>query len=389
MSGMRIPFGPQHPAFKEPLNFQFDIAGEVVLSAKPRIGYAHRGIEKLAETKTYVQNIYLMERICGICSHQHAMCYAQAVEKILQVRPPQRAKYIRLIFHELERIHSHYLWLALTSYALGFESLFMYTLRDREEVMRILEEVSGHRVNYGMVIIGGVRRDFTSDHVEKIRRMINFFERRTKYYKNLCARDPLLRKRSRGIAILSSQDAKALGSVGPTLRASGIKRDVRSDDQYCAFDEVPFTPVVYDGCDLESRILLRCDEVFESLNVILYALENLPSGEISVKVPPQVPVGEAYSRVEAPRGENFHHIFSSGEITPSRVKVRTPTVANLLALCKMLEGVHIADIPAVIAGIDPCIGCADRAIFIDRGKGKSWIWDEDTLRRYGIKWYSG
>ena len=389
MAGMRVPFGPQHPVLKEPLNFQFEIEGEVVVSVKPRIGYAHRGIEKLAETKTFVQNIYLMERICGICSLQHAMCYAQAVEKIIPLSVPRRALYIRLILHELERIHSHFLWLGLTAYAMGFESLFMYALRDREEVMKVLEEISGHRVNYGMIILGGVQRDLDSSKVDRIRRVMGFFEERTRYYKSICAKDPLMQKRSQGIAILSPKDAKALCAVGPILRASGIRRDIRSDDRYGAYDEVPFEPVVYDGCDLESRILLRCDEVLESVEVVKYTLDHLPGGDIRVKAPARVPAGEGWSRVEAPRGENFHYVLSSGGATPSRLKVRTPTVANLLALCKMMEGIHIADIPVVITGIDPCIGCADRMAFVDVDKGKSWVWDEEYLRRYGVKWYSG
>jgi Ni,Fe-hydrogenase III large subunit len=389
MAGMQLPFGPQHPVLKEPLNFQFEIEGEIVVSVKPRIGYAHRGIEKLAETKTFVQNLYLMERICGICSHQHAMCYAQAVEQIIPLTVPPRAQYIRLILHELERIHSHYLWFSLTAYAMGFESLFMYVLRDREEVMKLLEAISGHRVNYGMVTLGGVRCDIDASKVDNIRQVMRFFEKRTQYYKGVCADDPVFRKRTQGIAILSPSDAKVLGAVGPTLRASGIKRDIRSDDRYCAYNEIPFEPVVSDGCDLASRILLRCDEVLECVNIVQYALDHLPSGDIGVKAPARIPSGEGWSRVEAPRGENFYYVLSSGSTTPSRLKIKTPTLSNLLALCKMMEGIHIADIPVAITGIDPCIGCADRMAFVDLSKEQSWLWDEDYLRRYGIKWYSG
>jgi NADH-quinone oxidoreductase subunit D len=387
--GATIPLGPQHPALKEPLNFQFEVEGETVVSAKPRIGYAHRGVEKLAESKTFVQNIYLAERICGICSHQHALCYAQAVERILQLEPPPRARYIRLILHELERIHSHYLWLGLTAYAMGFETLFMYTLRDREEVMKVLEEVSGHRVNYGMVTLGGVRRDLDSSKVENIRKAMDFFERRTRYYKKLCETEPIVHRRCEGIGVLKPRDADELCAVGPTARASSVKRDVRADEPYTGYDEVPFNPVFYDGCDVESRILLRCDEVLESVNVIRYAVDHLPGGETQTRVSARIPAGEGWSRVEAPRGENFHYVLSEGGVRPSRLKVRTPTVANLLAMCMMLRGAHIADIPVIIAGVDPCIGCADRVAFVDLTKRRSWVWDGETLRRYGVAWYAG
>ncbi|MDH5686793.1 MAG: nickel-dependent hydrogenase large subunit [Candidatus Bathyarchaeota archaeon] len=387
MSTIRIPFGPQHPALEEPINFIFEVEEEKVVNVTPRLGYIHRGIEKLAENRTYLQNVYLAERICGICSFAHAACYSQAVEELLGTEVPEKARFIRTIIGEMERVQNHYLWLGLTAKEMGFETLFMYAWRDREKMLEILELISGKRVNYGVNTIGGVRCDISSEMLEEIKDKLHQLEERAKYYKSVCTKDQTILKRTVDVGILAPRDALKLCAVGPTLRASGVARDVRSDYPYAAYGEVPLRVVTYKGCDVSSRILVRIDEIPVSIGIVEYALENLPIGPIRVRVPRVVPEGEAVSLVEAPRGEDLHYLRSDGSEKPARLKVRAPTLANLPALCKMLVDVNIADIPVVIAGIDPCIACAERVIMIDVESKKRKMWSGEELRRYAIEWY--
>lgn len=387
MSTFRIPFGPQHPALKEPINFTFKVDGERVVSVKLRLGYVHRGIEKLAEDRTYTQNIHLVERVCGLCSQAHVICFSQAVEEILGVEIPARARYLRTIIAEMERIQNHYMWLGFTAHEMGFETLFMYTWRDREIALNILETITGKRVNYGINTIGGLRRDLTAIAVNPVKRGLDQLEDRMKYYKKLCMTEPTILKRTVGVGILRPKDALRFGAVGPTLRASGIKRDIRFDDPYAAYEEASFNIITYDGCDVASRLLARCEEVFESIEIIRQMLDNLPKGKVRVRVPSQVPQGEAVSRVEAPRGENLHYLRADGTDKLARLKMRAPTLANLLPLCKMFENMNIADIPMIIAGIDPCIACAERMTFIDTENRSTNSWTGDELRKYSIGWY--
>lgn len=378
---IKVPFGPQHPALKEPENFLFEVDGETVVDVKPRLGYNHRGMEKAFELRTYIQNIYLAERICGICSDAHTTCYTQAIEELLNVEPPPRARYIRVIIAELERIHSHALWVGLAAHEIGFDTLFMYVWRDRETVLDMFEMISGNRIHYAMNTIGGVRRDIPAAMASKIGKGLDFLEKRLKYYLNVVQTEQTILKRTAGVGILKPKDAVNLCAVGPTLRASGIKNDVRSDDPYVAYDEIPFNVITHGGCDVLSRLLVRCEEMLESIKMIRYASDNMPDGIIRVQVPKKVPQGEAVSRVEAPRGELIHYAKSNGTTKPERYKVRSPTLANIPALCKMLLGGYVADIPIVLAGIDPCFACMDRMAFVDTKKNKKWVWTMQQLRR--------
>ena len=378
---IKVPFGPQHPAMKEPENFLFEVDGEIVVDVKPRLGYNHRGMEKAFELRTYIQNIYLAERICGICSDAHTTCYTQAIEELLNVQPPARARYIRVIIAELERIHSHALWVGLAAHEIGFDTLFMYVWRDRETVLDMFEMISGNRIHYAMNTIGGVRRDIPAAMASKIGKGLDFLEKRLKYYLNVVQTEQTILKRTAGVGILKPKDAVNLCAVGPTLRASGIKNDVRSDDPYIAYDEIPFNVITHGGCDVLSRLLVRCEEMLESIKMIRYASDNMPDGIIRVQVPKKVPQGEVVSRVEAPRGELIHYAKSNGTTKPERYKVRSPTLANIPALCKMLLGGYVADIPIVLAGIDPCFSCMDRMAFVDIKQNKEWVWTMQQLRR--------
>lgn len=387
MSTFRIPFGPQHPALEESISFTFEVEGEKVVSVKPRLGYMHRGIEKLAEERTYAQNTHLVERVCGICSQAHSICFSQAVEEIIDIEIPARARYIRTVMAELERVQNHLLWLGITAHEMGFQTLFMYTWRDREVVLNIVEAVTGKRVNYGINTIGGMRRNLTTELIKQISKGLKIIEERTNYYKKICTSESTVLNRTIDVGILTQRDALKLSAVGPTIRASGIKRDVRADDPYAAYDEISFNVITYDGCDVASRLWVRIDELFESMNIINEALDNLPKGDVRANVPKNVQEGESLNRVEAPRGENAHYLRSDGTDRPFRLKIRAPTLANILALCEMFVDMNIADIPVVIAGIDPCIACAERITFIDMEKKSRWIWGREELRRFSQKWY--
>lgn len=384
---IRIVIGPQHPALKEPERFILELEGEQVVRAIPRIGYVHRGIEKAIEGRTYLQNLYLVERICGICSHAHTTCYVQAIEDLLAVEIPPRARYIRTIFAELERIHSHLLWLGLIAHEVGFDTFFMYIWRDRELVMDLFEELSGNRVHYAMNTIGGVRRDIDHNKASKILKVLEIIEKRVKKYIPMLENEQILLKRTVGIGYLDKIDAIKYNAVGPMARASGVKRDVRKDDPYAAYGELSFNVVTSNYGDCFSRIMVRAYEILESINIVRESLSKLPDGDIRIKVRLIIPSSESLSRVEAPRGELVHYARSNGSDKPERYKVRTPTLANLTAFSKILVGAYLADIPVILAGIDPCFSCMDRMQIINLEKNEKSIWTIEDLRRYAREWY--
>lgn len=384
-----IPIGPQHPALKEPEGFRVTLSGERIMAFSARLGYNHRGIEKACEERTYIQDVYLTERICGICSHAHSTAFVQAVEEIAAIPVPKRALFIRTIIGELERIHSHLLWLGVAGHEIGFDTLLMYTWRDREVVMDILAALTGNRVNYGINTIGGVRRDILPEQLKKILEGMDKLEERTKYYIKVATEEETLIQRLSKVGYLSRDDAIRLGAVGPTARASGIDRDVRRDDPYAAYSDVKFKVITDNHCDVYGRTLVRMGELMETYSIIRQSLEKMPEGPIAVKAPRKIPAGEAISRYEAPRGEDVHYVKSNGTEKPERVKVRAPTLANLQNVAKMLEDRQLADLPIVIAAIDPCFSCTDRMIELKdmRNKNNKRFMHFDDLRQYGIDWY--
>ena len=380
--------GPQHPALEEPESFNLLLEGERVVAATVALGYNHRGMEKAAESRTFVQNIYLLERICGICSHSHSTCYVQTVETLAGLEAPKRAQYLRALVGELERIHSHLLWLGFAGHEIGFMTLFMYAWRDREIVMDILEMLTGNRINYGMNSIGGVRRDITPKQAEDILEAADHLQERTEFYKNVVLQEQLVVIRLSGVGKLTREDGLRFGAVGPVLRASGVKRDIRRDDPSGIYGELDFNVITDEHEDVYGRTVVRVHELLESCKLIRQILRQMPEGPISIKAPARIPPGEAISRYEAPRGEDIHYTRSNGTDKPERVKVRAPTLANLAAITHMIEGGYLADVPIVIAAIDPCFSCTDRAIRVKNtasGQENRLSWEE--LRLYGIEWY--
>jgi len=381
-----VPIGPQHPALKEPGHFEFTVDGEIVTGAAVRLGYVHRGIEKGCEQNTWVQDLYLLERVCGICSHSHATAYVLGVEKLAKVIVPPRAQAIRTLFLELERVHSHLLWLGVAAHEGGYDTLFMYSWRDRETVMDILENLSGNRVNYSANLLGGVKYDVDQKQSDEIRKGIDFLEERTKYYLNVVTTDETFLGRTRHVGQMTLEQAQALDAIGPTARASGLQRDVRVDAPYAAYTDFPIKLVTANGGDLEARFIVRINELFESYRIIRAILDNLPEGELTARMPRRIPEGEAISRVEAPRGELFYFLKSNGSDKPERVKVRTPSLCNWASVTHLAVGHVLADMPMMLAGIDPCFSCNDRSVTIRKeGDSQAWTWEE--LRRYGIEYY--
>jgi len=384
-----VPLGPQHPALEEPESFSLLLEGERVAAATIALGYNHRGMEKAAESRTYVQNVYLLERICGICSHAHSTCYVQTVETLAGVEIPRRAQYIRILIGELERIHSHLLWLGIAGHEIGFMTLFMYAWKDREIVMDILEMLTGNRVNYGMNTLGGVRRDILPEHRQKIVEALEILEERVKYYKNVVLEEKTVVMRLSGVGKLSKDEALRLGAVGPVLRSCGVASDIRRDDPYGVFADLDFKVITDDHADVFGRTVVRVLELLESCKICRQVLQEMPDGPLSVRVPNRIPAGEAISRVEAPRGADIHYTRSNGTDKPERVKVRAPTLANMPTITQMIEGGYLADVPIIIAAIDPCFSCTDRMIRVrDSSSGKEDLYDWDGLRKYSIDWYA-
>jgi membrane-bound hydrogenase subunit alpha len=385
-----LQIGPQTPTLKEPMNFEVIVDGEMVVDIVPHIEYNHRGMEKAFEQRTFIQGIYLAERVCGICSQAHTLPYCDAIEQLLGVEIPPRGNYLRTMVTEFNRIHSHLLWIGVAAHLIGWDTMFMYSWRDREVILDLTDLVAGSRVTAAINTIGGVRRDITSEQIDKIRKGMKILEQRTKTYKKILLAEDTLLKRVVNVGYINPAYAKAMSAVGPVIRGSGVKADIRYDDpNFGAYDEIPFNVVTSDMCDVAGRLVVRVDELIESVNIVNYILDHLPDGEVRMRVPRKVPAGEALSHNEAPRGEVFYYIKSNGTDKPERVKIITPTMANLLPIIESTKGHYIADFVINFGSIDPCIACMCRTTFVDvsHSKPKLWTWNEDQMRKYGIEWY--
>lgn len=327
-----------------------------------------------------------MERVCGICSHVHALAFALGVEKLANVQAPPRAQAIRVLVSELERIHSHMLWLGVAAHEGGFDTLFMYSWRDRETVMDLLETITGNRVNYSANLLGGVKIDINEQQKDALLRGMDFLESRTAYYLKVVTEDDTFLGRTRNIGVMTHADAIKLGAIGPTARASGLQRDVRVDSPYSGYPDFPVKIVTATNGDLEARFVVRINELFESYRLVREIVEKIPTGELITKIPRRIPEGETISRVEAPRGELFYFMKSNGSDKPERVKVRTPSLCNWASVLVTAVGHKLADMPMILSGIDPCFSCNDRMAVIQNDTDRS-VWDWEKLRQYGIEFY--
>lgn len=373
-----VPIGPYHPLQEEPEFFTLTVEGERVVDIDVRIGYNHRGIEKLSELKTFDQSTFVIERICGICSTSHPFAYTRAVEDIIPVEVPERAKFIRTLIAEGERIHSHLLWLGLAGHFLGYNTVYMWAWKLREEILDVMEVLSGNRNNYAMFRPGGVRRDIKAEDIPGVIKKIDSIVPTLVMLKKAVLDDPVLHARTKGIGVLSKEDAVNYSALGPTSRASGIARDTRKDSPYGAYGEVGWKMIVTQNGDVFDKLVVRILEVLESIKIMKQCLLNLPGGEIDLKIK-SIPAGEGIGHVEAPRGEVFHYVRSDGTNRPVRHKVRAPTFMNLPTFKATVIGETISDATIILAAIDPCYCCTER-MAVRNIKGKKLYNGEDLVK---------
>ena len=385
LKGPRLPVGPYHPALHEPEYFELYVEGERVVDVEYNGFHVHRGIEKLGESRfTYQQVPFLAERICGICGFVHSVCYTQAVEEAAKIEVPERALFIRSIILEIERLHSHLLWVGVACHLLGYDAGFMHAWRIREKTMILAELLTGSRKTYGINLVGGVKKDISIDKIGAVLKTIKWVEDEFKKLVEVITSVPQIVKRARGTGILPKSDARKLSVVGPVARASGLKRDVRVDYPYAAYKYVSFKVPVYSEGDNLARLLVRIDEVFESIEIIRQLLDQLPRGPIMAE---QIEIPEGaigISSVEAPRGEDIHFVITGKNNKLYRWRVRAPTYQNIPALKVMLKDAPLADAPLTIASIDPCFSCTDRIQVIDISSRKRKTISFKELQKYNI-----
>ena len=376
-----VPVGPFHTALHEPEHFAVYVDGETIKGCDYRGFFTHRGIEKLCESQVSYNEIpFIAERICGICGSVHATAYSQAVEMAAGIVVPQRAEYLRVMFLELERLHSHLLWLGVAGHLIGFDTVFMQAWRIREQIMWLSERITGNRKTYGMVIVGGVRRDLDKDTTDDILKVIKKVEEEVNtIYKSIIG-DSAVHKRTKGVGYLSKEEAIKWSLVGPVARARGVDIDARRDHPYAAYKELKFDVPVTDTCDVWGTLVVRMLEIFESISIMRQVIDKMPGGEILTSLTEEIPpLKHGISVVEAPRGESVHFVITGEENRPDRWRVRAPTYPNLQAIPAMLLGDQFADFPIIVGSIDPCFSCTDRVEVINITSGKNKIMSKSEL----------
>jgi membrane-bound hydrogenase subunit alpha len=385
-----VPIGPYHPLQEEPEFFKLIVEGEKVIDLEINIGYNHRGHEFISPTLTWDQVPFLVERICGICSDSHPYAYVLAVEDCAHVIPPPRGQYIRTIIGELERIHSHYLWLGLAGHFIGYNTVWMWVWRYREPLLDLFELIMGNRNHYAINKIGGARRDILKEDFPKIEKYLDLLEEKNAMFTKAILDDPVIRARLEDVGVLSKEDAIAYAVTGPTARGSGYAIDVRKDDPYDAYDKVDWNEIVFEEGDVLAKAKVRLLECDESIKIVRQCLKNMPEGPIETRVD-EIPPGEGIGRHEAPRGEVFHYVRSDGSNMPVRHKVRAPSFMNIASNVVAVRGYSIADAALVLASVDPCYCCTERTFVYQTGEKKysgqdllklSWEKTEKLKRRY-------
>jgi len=373
-----VPIGPYHPLQEEPEFFMLTVEGEKIVAVDVKVGYNHRGIEKISESKSFDQSTYAVERICGICSTSHPFAYTRAVEDIFPMEVPLRAQYIRMIIAEGERIHSHLLWLGLAGHFLGYNTVFMWAWKIREEILDVMEIISGNRNNYAMFKPGGVRRDIKKEDIPLVVKKLDSMVPTIEMLRKAVMDDPVLQARTKGVGILTTDAALNFCAVGPTARASGVKKDVRKNMPYEAYDKVDWNMITRPNGDVFDKLVVRILETLESIKIVKQCLANLPEGDIDANIK-DVPVGEGIGQIEAPRGESFHYVQSDGTNRPARHKIRAPTFMNMPTYKATVVGQTISDATIIFAAVDPCYCCTERLTVINTD-GKKLYSGEDLVR---------
>ncbi|MRR08830.1 Fe-S-binding domain-containing protein, partial [bacterium] len=379
-----VAMGPYFPVFEEATYFRLYVEGEKVVDVDYRGFYAHRGIEKLGDSPlTYNQISFMAERICGICGFVHNVSFCKLVEHAAGITVPRRADYIRVIMLELERIHSHALWLGVAGHIIGFDTVLMQTWRMREPIMWLCEKITGNRKTYGMNLIGGVRRDIPRSLVPEVRNKIQAMEQEWRAVLDAVKNDTTLRMRLEKVGILTKDQSHEWAAVGPVARAADLDLDARKDHPYCAYDAIDFKVITADSNDVWGRTIVRILETIESFKIVyqsLDALMELPEGDIITEIRDEIPGGRiAISAVEAPRGEDVHFLLTGGDNRPYRWRVRCPTYPNLPTVQVMVKGEQVADVPIILGSIDPCFSCTERMEVCDVNSGKVRVYSQEEL----------
>ena len=375
-----IPIGPYHPLQEEPEFFRLHVEGEHVTKIDIEIGYNHRGIEKLAESKSWDQVVFLVERICGICSTSHPAASVCAMEDLGGIEAPERAQYIRTIVAELERVHSHLLWLGLAGHFIGYNTVWMWAWKYRESVCDILDKMTGNRQSYAMFKVGGVRRDVLDEDIPWFKKELDGLKPVLDMFKGAVIDDPVIHARTKGVGILTKQQAIDYCVVGPTARPSGIPIDVRKDDPYFAYDWVDWDMVVLEEGDVFAKAVCRVLEMYESVKIIEQCFDKMTPGVVDLHVK-ELPPGEGIGRAEAPRGEVYHYCRSDGSNFPARYKVRAPSYVNIFSNEVACVGEKVADAALVLAAVDPCYCCTERLIVVDHDKNEERVLKANDLLR--------
>jgi Ni,Fe-hydrogenase III large subunit/Ni,Fe-hydrogenase III component G len=375
-----FPIGPFFPTLEEPVFINLFVRGEQIVGIDYRGFFNHRGIEKMGDSElTYHQIPYIAERICGICGLVHSACFCQAVEEAAGIAIPDRASYLRTLLFEIERVHSHLLWIGLACHFIGFDTLFMQAWRIREPVMWLAEYLTGNRKTYGMACIGGVTRDLPQDASERIPPVIDRIEAEALAVVDAILGDSSLRLRLQGTGLLSPEKARDYCVIGPTARGSGLPIDARRDHPYAAYADLDFDVCVEESCDNWGRTMVRIRELLEAIKIIRQALQKLPGGPIRAEID-HIPAGRVgVSSVEAPRGEVHHYVLTGPGQRPYRWRVRAPSYNNLQSVPALLEGMTIADAPISVGSLDPCFSCTERMGVIDQDTGAVRIYRQEEL----------
>lgn len=360
MSSYNIPIGPLHVVLEEPIYFKLQVEGETVVGLEINAGHSHRGIEFLAMQRNFYQNLTLTERVCSLCSNNHPFTYCMAIEKLAGIEIPVRAEYLRTIADEIKRISSHLFNIGILPHIIGFDSLFMHAMELRETMQDLKESVFGNRMNLSVNTIGGVRYDISDEQAKYILTTLDNLKKPLAELTGIFKSNASIRRRTEGVGVLSEDKAVEYGVVGPVARASGIGYDVRVDNPYAAYDKLKVNVATQKNGDSLSRLLVRLEEVAESINILEQCLKELPDGPTCLDIMPDIPAGEAIAKSEAPRGELIYYARTNGTPIPERLKWRVPTYMNWGALSVMLTGSKIADIPVVVGSVDPCISCTER-----------------------------
>jgi len=360
-----IPYGPYHPAFIESNYLKMSVEDEVVQDVDLKLGFNHRSIIKLMERRDYYKDIFLAERICGLCNTHHSLSFAMSVEDLASVEVPKKAQLARTLLCEMERIQSHLLSIGLIGELTGFRTMLMHAIRIREEMQDSLEVVSGQRVTHGLIALGGIRRDITANQTDFILSKLKIMKKSVPQFFDQCLSNDVLMDRLKDVGILKQENALRYGAIGPVARGSGLRIDVRKNSPYAAYEDVDWDIVTENGCDCLARTKVKMGEALMSMHICEQCCDKIKTAPapLVAKIN-ELPCDEAIAKNEAPRGELLYHVVSNGTNTPDFVRIRVPTFLTARIMVRLMQGCFVADVPAIIGSVDPCFSCTDRVTIV-------------------------